>query len=148
MTTTTFAAIDTNTEVPTSTDGVPSTEIPTSTDRVPGAEAPQPTAPTEFITPEPGQAAAPAQNPASTRGFAITSFVLGIASVVAGWTFIAPIIGFVFGLLALRRGTTERALALWGVWINGVILALAALGVLFAAALVGAGFLTLPLILA
>lgn len=115
------------------------------------------TAPAQFETGSEQFAGAPAPTgyspsaPSSLnegyRGFAITSFVLGIASFVAGWTFIAPIIGFTLGMIALRRGTTERTFALWGVWLNGVLLALAALGILLAAILVGAGILTLPFFL-
>lgn len=57
------------------------------------------------------------------NAFAITSFVLGIASIVSSWTFIAPIAGLVLGILALRRNTSERTLALWGVWMNAIMLA-------------------------
>lgn len=130
MTTTVFAAVDTSAS--------------TAPNTVQAAE------PTEFTSSGSGDsynAKAP-QSPTSSRGFAITSFVLGIASVVAGWTFVAPIIGFVLGLMALRRGTTERSLALWGTWINGIILALATLGFLLGAALVSAGVLALPFVLA
>ncbi|QIK64098.1 DUF4190 domain-containing protein [Leucobacter viscericola] len=136
MTTTTFAAIEATAD--------------TSTMSTPAAEPTAPSAPgadfaaTQATEPTP----APAPTAASNRGFAITSFVLGIASVVAGWTFVAPIIGFVLGMLALRRGTSERTLALWGVWINGVILGLAAIGILFATTLIGAGLLTLPIFFA
>ena len=72
--------------------------------------------------------ATPSQGP--ENAFAITSFVLGIASIVSGWTFVAPIVGLIFGVLALRRNTAERTLALWGVWMNVAMLALAALGLL------------------
>lgn len=87
----------------------------------------------------PDTAPVPASNAASTgsvpfpngpvasdhsRAFTITSFVLGIASVASGWTFFAPITGLIFGILALRRGTQDRALALWGVWLNAAMLAI------------------------
>lgn len=90
---------------------------------------------------------APAPTTSSTdsnRGFSIASLVLGIASFVAGWTFIAPITGFILGMVALRRGTTERTFALWGVWLNGIILALAAVGIILGIVLVSAGLLALP----
>lgn len=93
--------------------------------------APTGTAPQAATAPPtvPGPQTAPAPQ---SRGntFAIVSFVLGIASVVSSWTFIAPIIGLVFGVLALRNRTAERTLALWGVWLNGAMLALTALAVL------------------
>ncbi|QAB19103.1 hypothetical protein Leucomu_02270 [Leucobacter muris] len=78
----------------------------------------------------------------------MTSFVLGIASVVSGWTFIAPITGLILGVLALRRNTTERTLALWGVWLNAAMLALTALAALIALALLGFGLITIPFLAA
>lgn len=88
--------------------------------------------------------AVPASQPQQGSAFAITSFVLGIASIVSGWTFFAPIAGLILGILALRRGTTERTLALWGVWLNGVMLALSLIGIVVFGALLGAGILALP----
>lgn len=99
------------------------------------ATAQQP-APTQYATPQ------PRPEGSTSNSFAITSFVLGIASIVSSWTFIAPIIGLIFGILALRRGTKERTLALWGVWLNGVMLALTALIVLGFVALAGFGILS------
>ena len=64
----------------------------------------------------------------NSYGFAIASFVIGIASILSAWTFVAPIVGLVLGILALRRNTKERTLALWGVWLNGAMLAFAAIG--------------------
>ncbi|UTX53729.1 DUF4190 domain-containing protein [Leucobacter aridicollis] len=64
----------------------------------------------------------------NSYGFAIASFVIGIASILSAWTFVAPIVGLVLGILALRRNTKERTLALWGVWLNGAMLAFAAVG--------------------
>lgn len=78
-----------------------------------------------------------------SRAFSITSFVLGIASVVSGWTFFAPIAGLIFGVQALRRNTQDRALALWGVWLNAVMLALWVLAVTTVIAIVGFGALAL-----
>lgn len=83
-------------------------------------------------------------SPDTTRGFAITSFVLGIASVVSGWTFFIPVAGLVFGIIALRRQTTERTLALWGVWLNAAMLALTALAVLFFVIVISLGLFALP----
>lgn len=90
--------------------------------------------------------AAPAQptaepNPSTSNAFAITSFVLGIASIVSSWTFIAPIVGLIFGILALRRKTQERTLALWGLWMNAAMLALTALVALAVATFVGFAFI-------
>lgn len=86
-------------------------------------------------------AAHPAPSPDQTRTFTITSFVLGIVSVVAGWTFIAPIVGLVFGIIALRRRTADRALAIWGVVLNSVMLGATALAALLGIAAVTFGAL-------
>ncbi|MFC5338874.1 DUF4190 domain-containing protein [Leucobacter denitrificans] len=88
------------------------------------AQGAQPTQPVQPVQP-----AQPAQSSASDQGnaFAVTSFVLGIASIVAGWTFVAPIVGLIFGIISLRRRTAERTLALWGVWLNAAMLALSVL---------------------
>lgn len=83
----------------------------------------------------------PAPNPDQTRTFTITSFVLGIVSVVAGWTFIAPIVGLIFGIIALRRRTADRTLAIWGVVLNSVMLGATALAALFGIAAVAFGAL-------
>lgn len=105
------------------------------------------TAPPQFGAPQYGapQYAAPAtpqQLPGQhSYGFAIASFVIGIASIIGGWTLIAPAVGLVLGILALRRNTTERTLALWGVWLNGVILAFAAVGIVIVIALASFGML-------
>jgi hypothetical protein len=92
------------------------------------------TAATEFVAPT-GDVRTSTDS--TGNSFAITSFVLGIASIVAGWTFIAPIVGLIFGVLALRRKTTERTLALWGVWLNVAMLALTVLAVLAMLAIFG-----------
>lgn len=96
---------------------------------------------------EPAQAPHVAPVDAGTaRTFSITSFILGIASVVSGWTFFVPIAGLVFGILALRRQTAERTLALWGVWLNAAMLALSALLVLAVLAAIAFGLFTLPFV--
>ncbi|WP_232299667.1 hypothetical protein [Leucobacter komagatae] len=111
---------------------------------------------------EPGQAYAPqqpyapqfeapqAQQPVNPQlapgkhayGFSIASFVLGIASIISGWTLIAPVVGLVLGSIALKRNTPERTLALWGVWLNAAILALAALGIILMILLASFGVFT------
>lgn len=72
--------------------------------------------------------------------FSITSFVLGVVSIVAGWSFVAPIVGLVLGIIALRRKSPERTLALWGVWLNGAMLAISTLFALGFLAVLAAGF--------
>jgi hypothetical protein len=105
-----------------------STPTPTPTPAAPGAAGLVPDAPQASAPAAPARtgSAAPAGR---ENAFAITSFVLGIASVVGGWTFVAPIVGLIFGVLALRRKTAERTLALWGVWLNAAMLILSAIAV-------------------
>jgi len=79
-----------------------------------------------------------------TRALSVTSLVMGIASIAFGWTLIAPVVGLVVGILALSREPGSRAMAVWGIVLNSVML----IGVLFLALLaivgVGIGFTLLP----
>ena len=90
----------------------------------------------------PYTAAAPAAAP--SRPLRITSFVLGIASIAFGWTLLAPIAGIVIGVLALGREPAGRALAIWGIVLNAVMLAGVIIGLLFAIAGLGVGLAFLP----
>ncbi|WP_449278880.1 DUF4190 domain-containing protein [Leucobacter sp. GX24907] len=80
------------------------------------------------------------------RGFAITSFVLGLVSIAAGWTFFAPLTGLILGILALRGGTSERTLTTWGIALNGAMLALFALGLVAVVVFAAFGLMALPFI--
>ena len=60
---------------------------------------------------------------AETRGFSISSLVLGLVSIVASYTFLVPIVGLVLGVMALKRGPASRTMAIWGIVLNGVMLA-------------------------
>ncbi|MFC6357314.1 DUF4190 domain-containing protein [Luethyella okanaganae] len=57
-----------------------------------------------------------------TKGFSISSLVLGLVSIVAGWTFLAPIVGLVAGIMALSREPSSRTIAIWGIVLNSVML--------------------------
>ncbi|GEK79278.1 DUF4190 domain-containing protein [Agrococcus baldri] len=53
--------------------------------------------------------------PQPSRGLSITALVLGACSVVFAWVFVVvPIIGLVFGFLALRREPAGKAMAIIG----------------------------------
>lgn len=60
---------------------------------------------------------------AESKGLSVTSLVLGIVSIVAGWTFFVPVVGLVLGLVALRREPRGRTMALWGIVLSAVMLA-------------------------
>ncbi len=67
------------------------------------------------------------------RGFSIASLVLGLVSIAASATFFVPVIGLVLGIMALKREPASRTMAIWGIVLNGVMLAgavLVAVGVL------------------
>lgn len=75
---------------------------------------------------------APDQAPATTTpapmaagggALAISSLVLGLVSIFAGWTFLAPLAGLVVGILALRSEPHNRTMAIWGIVLNAVMLA-------------------------
>jgi hypothetical protein len=77
------------------------------------------------------------------RGFAISSLVLGLVSIVAGFTFVVPVAGLVLGILALKREPSARTMAIWGIVLNGVMLA----GILVAGLAAAAfGLMLLPLV--
>ncbi|MET0853399.1 MAG: DUF4190 domain-containing protein [Microterricola sp.] len=96
---------------------------------VPSAPAePAPTAPAAEGTNsgQPFAAPAPAAEPVSAaekQWMSISSLVLGVVSIVAGWTFFLPVAGLVFGILALKREPSSRTMAIWGVVLNGALLA-------------------------
>jgi hypothetical protein len=60
---------------------------------------------------------------AETRGFSISSLVLGLVSIVASYTFFVPIVGLVLGIMALKREPASRTMAIWGIVLNAVMLA-------------------------
>jgi hypothetical protein len=102
------------------------------------------TAPFQAPAPATAPTAAPAAaavQAAPSSPLSITSLVLGLASIFAGWTFLAPIAGLVTGVMALSREPQSRTMAIWGIVINAVMLAGSL--VLVAIALV-AGLVALP----
>ncbi len=78
------------------------------------------------------------------RPLSITSFVLGLGSLVFGWTFVAPIAGLVVGILALGREPHGRAFAIWGIVLSSLMLAGVGIAVLLALLGIGIGFAFLP----
>ncbi|MBG6057364.1 hypothetical protein RCH16_000556 [Cryobacterium sp. MP_M5] len=94
-------------------------------------------APVSFPQPAPTgpQATAP------SSPLAVSSLVLGLVSILAGWTFLAPLAGLITGILALGREPQARTMALWGIALNAVMLAGAVIVVLLA---LGFGLALLP----
>lgn len=81
---------------------------------------------------------------APARTLSVTSFALGLASIVFSWTFLAPIAGLVLGVLALSREPQGRTFAIWGIVLNAVMLAGILIGLLLAVVGVGFGLAFLP----
>ncbi|GMA29310.1 DUF4190 domain-containing protein [Arenivirga flava] len=59
---------------------------------------------------------------APSRGLSIASLVVALASVLFGWTFIAPIAAFVLGIMGLRREPEGRGLAWAGIVVSALVL--------------------------
>lgn len=91
---------------------------------------------------DPGTAR-PAASVDEQRGFAISSLVLGLVSIVAGFTFVVPVAGLVLGILALKREPSARTMAIWGIALNAVMLAGVVIAGLAAAAF---GLFLLPFV--
>ena len=75
------------------------------------------------IAPHQAPAGTTPDSPSTTGTLAISSLVLGLVSIVAGWTFLAPLAGLVVGILALSREPQSRTMAIWGIVLNAVMLA-------------------------
>lgn len=56
-------------------------------------------------------------------GLGTASLVLGICSLLAGWTFFAPVVGLCLGIASRSREPTARSRAGWGILLNLVALA-------------------------
>lgn len=89
------------------------------------------------------QAPVYAPPPAPHRGLSITAMVLGLCSVVFAWTLVVvPILGLVFGFIALRREPAGKAMAVTGLITSALgMLAILLFYVLPLFGLLGAAFL-------
>ena len=56
-------------------------------------------------------------------GLGTASLVLGICSLLAGWTFFAPVVGLCLGIASRSREPLARSRAGWGILLNLVALA-------------------------
>ncbi|MBM3715129.1 MAG: hypothetical protein FJW64_05220 [Actinobacteria bacterium] len=54
--------------------------------------------------------------------YATASFVLGICSLIAGWIFIAPLVGLVLGVKSRGREPQARTMSGWGIALNAIAL--------------------------
>ena len=56
------------------------------------------------------------------KALSITSLVLGIASLLFGWTFLVPIAGVICGFMGMKREPAARGFWLSGLVLNGLAL--------------------------
>jgi len=56
-------------------------------------------------------------------GLGTASLVLGVCSLLAGWTFFAPIVGLCLGIASRSREPLARGRAGWGILLNVIALA-------------------------
>jgi len=96
------------------------------------APAPVPPAPASIAYGQQVFAVAP------PKGLSITSMVLGLVSVLFFWTFLCPVIGLVFGIIGIRREPAGRGFAIAGIVLNGVLLIIPVVVVLFLVLTAGA----------
>ena len=73
--------------------------------------------------------------PETGRGTA--SLVLGVCSLLAGWSFFVPLIGIILGVSSRRREPAARGRAGWGIALNVIAMAAWLLVVLIFLALAG-----------
>ena len=61
---------------------------------------------------------------APPKSASITSMVLGLVSIVMGFTFFLPLIGLIFSFVGLAREPAGRAYAVTGLLLNGFFIAI------------------------
>ena len=76
---------------------------------------------------------------AEPKGLSVASMVIGLVSIFLGFTFILPLIGFVLGLVGLKKEPAGRGMAITGVVLSGLILAVWAVLIFSGIGLIGLG---------
>ena len=56
------------------------------------------------------------------KGFSITSLILGLASILFGFTFLVPIGAVIFGAIGIKREPTGRGMSITGLILGGIML--------------------------
>ncbi|WP_314475964.1 hypothetical protein [uncultured Microbacterium sp.] len=69
-------------------------------------------------------ATATPSDPAMSTAKGTASLVLGICSVFAGWTFFAPAVGLILGIMSLRGEPRARTQAVWGITLNAIAMSI------------------------
>jgi len=66
------------------------------------------------------QQSAPVYVKPEPRGFSVASMVLGLVSIVFGFTFVLPIAALIFGIIGMKREPAGRGMAIVGIIIGGI----------------------------
>ncbi|KTR37460.1 hypothetical protein NS263_15580 [Curtobacterium oceanosedimentum] len=72
----------------------------------------------------------------------IASMVLGLVSIVLGFTFLVPLVGFVLGIIGVRKEPAGRGMAITGLVLNGLFVVGWALFVILVIGVGAAGIAT------
>lgn len=56
------------------------------------------------------------------KGFSITSLILGLASILFGFTFLVPIGAVIFGAIGIKREPSARGMSITGLILGGIML--------------------------
>lgn len=75
------------------------------------------------------------------KGLSVASMVLGLVSIVLGFTFVTPLTGLILGIVGARREPLARGFSVTGIILNGLMLLgwVMLLAFLFSIAAIGAG---------
>ena len=71
-----------------------------------------------------------------SQAYSIASLVLGLSSLVFGFTFIVPAAGLVLGIMALSREPASRVMSVWGIVLSGLTLGGGVIAVLLGLSLI------------
>ncbi|MBC7518226.1 MAG: DUF4190 domain-containing protein [Microbacteriaceae bacterium] len=73
------------------------------------------------------------------RPLSTASLIIGFCSIAFWFTFFAPLVGLILGIIGLRKEPTGRTFALVGIWTNTVMLAIAFIGLVLLVVLLSVG---------
>ena len=82
---------------------------------------------------QPGYGQQPGVNyvPGPPRGLSVTSMVIGIVTFLFPLFIVPSVVGLILGVAGLKKEPAGRGFAIAGIWLNAIILALVAIGIVF-----------------
>lgn len=69
--------------------------------------------------------------PGPPKGLSVTSMILGLVSILFGFTFLVPVVGLILGIVGLRKEPAGRGMAIAGLVLNGLFVLGWALVIIF-----------------